>query len=72
MSQFRRGNIVGIDHRFFAKVVFPDGQFSLVEPLGADLEIGDVISGNLWSLGGEELFNETKGERFSAFIQDHS
>ena len=50
-----------------------EGQRMWFEPLGGyDIEIDDVISGNLWSLGGEELTNETKNYKMDVFIQDHT
>ena len=67
-----RGVVFQINANFIAKVYFDDGEFSLVEPLGLDLEIGDVLLGNLWELGSCELYDETRDVRFSAFIQDHS
>ena len=50
-----------------------DGHSCWFEPLGSyKIELGDLISGNLWSLGGEELLNTTRGNKISAFIQDHT
>jgi len=72
MDEQYRGVVRSKKPNGIVKVVLDDGQFSIVEPLGEDLAIGDVIVGNLWSLGGEELYNETQDVTFSAFIQDHS
>ena len=50
-----------------------DGHRCWFEPLGSyKLELGDLISGNLWSLGGEELLNVTRNCKMTAFIQDHT
>lgn len=50
-----------------------DGQRCWFEPLGDyDIEVDDIVTGNLWSLGGEELFNETKGYSMSVSMEDHT
>ena len=54
---------------FFA-VKVDGGDYTIVETLGGDVEGGDVISGKLHSLRGEDLYNETQRVRLSAFIQD--
>ncbi|TGL59508.1 hypothetical protein [Leptospira sarikeiensis] len=47
------------------------GEYSIVEVLsGISIEVGDKISGNLESLGGEDLLHES-GEVFGGFIQDY-
>jgi hypothetical protein len=47
------------------------GDYTVVENLSSlDLEIGDVISGELHSLGGKELMHVTRDRLFSVFIQD--
>jgi hypothetical protein len=54
-------------------VEIDDGQRCWFEPLGGyDIEVGDVIEGNLWSLGGEELINRSKGYTMSVFMEDHT
>jgi hypothetical protein len=35
------------------------------------IEIGDVVTGNLWSLEVLELFNETRGHAMKVFMQGH-
>ena len=48
-----------------------DGDYSVLELLGGfSPEIGDVISGQLDNLGGEEVRNLTQGEVWDVFIQD--
>ena len=53
-------------------VLTADGAFTLIEPLGDDLEIGDAVS---WAgdrpLGHDTLNNHTRGERYEVFFQDH-
>ncbi|MED4581864.1 hypothetical protein P9578_03625 [Brevibacillus choshinensis] len=45
--------------------------FSIVEVLENTMpELGDIISGEIESLGGETLYNETKKETLEVFIQD--
>ena len=48
-----------------------DGDYSVLELLcGCSPEIDDVISGQLDSLGGEEVRNLTQGETWDVYIQD--
>jgi hypothetical protein len=35
------------------------------------VEIGDVVTGNLWAYGSQELFNTTKSRPFKAFMEGH-
>lgn len=45
--------------------------FSVLELIGGySPEMGDVISGELENLGGEEVQNITQGETWDVFIQD--
>ncbi len=37
----------------------------------ATVEIGDIVRGNLWSYGGQENFNETKGRSIRVFMEGH-
>jgi hypothetical protein len=67
-----KGTVALINPRngFFVVQVEP-GDFTVVEMLGGcSIEVGDVVSGNLRSLGGEDLRNETQRETMSVFIQD--
>ena len=46
---------------------------SIIELLGGyKVEIGDEIKGNLYSLGGEEVYNISKEEETNIFIQSIS
>ena len=48
-----------------------NGGFSVLELIGGySPNLGDVISGNLEQLGGEEVSNLTQGEKWDVFIQD--
>jgi hypothetical protein len=50
-----------------------DGQQSWFEPLGDyDIEVDDEISGDLWTLGGEDLVNKTKDYTMSVFMEGHT
>ena len=45
--------------------------YSVLELIGGyDPEIGDVLTGNLYSLGGETILNMTQDESWDVFIQD--
>jgi hypothetical protein len=35
------------------------------------IEIGDVVTGNLCSIGGQELMNKTRGCKMKVFLQGH-
>ena len=55
----------------FIAVETDSNEFSVFELLGGyDVEIGDVISGDLKSLGGETVINKTQSEEMDVFIQD--
>ena len=34
-------------------------------------EVGDIVTGNLWSYGGQELFNSTRGCKIRVFMEGH-
>lgn len=67
-----KGIVTMIDHRKqFLAVKLDSDEYSIVEVLEVESpELGDVLSGNLESLGGETLLNLTKGEEIEVFIQD--
>ena len=47
-----------------------NGTFSVLELVGGySPEMGDVLSGALENLGGEEVLNITQGETWDVFIQ---
>lgn len=54
----------------FVAVRTENDEYSIVELLGADVEVGDTVSGKLEHLGGEILVLQRTGERISVFIQD--
>ena len=44
-----------------------------IEPLGPyAVDIGDIVTGNLWALGKSDLHNITKGYTMRAFIKGHT
>lgn len=45
-------------------------EYTSFEPLNHDIELGDVISGNLESLGSKTWLNETKHEHIDVFVED--
>ena len=54
-----------------AVILTENDEFTTVEVLGDyNIDIGDIILGNLESLGGETFYNETKMERFNVFVQE--
>ncbi|MEK0315056.1 hypothetical protein [Cohnella sp. 56] len=64
--------IVYLEYRrlgFFA-VQTEDDDFTVIEALGEPPSLGDILIGELHSLGGERLFNETTKEEIDVFIQD--
>ncbi len=55
----------------FIAVEIDGNEFSVIELLGEyGVEIGDVISGNIESLGRETVINKTQLEEMDVFIQD--
>ncbi|MHB1011956.1 MAG: hypothetical protein ACYC37_03505 [Desulfobacteria bacterium] len=67
-----KGRVVAVNQRKgMILVETTDGECSLVELLGGyDVNTGDVIEGDLESLGGEMLRNVTSKEKMSVFVQD--
>jgi exosome complex RNA-binding protein Rrp4 len=48
-----------------------EGQYSVIELLGEySPEVGDIVSGNLESTGGETLRNVTQRQDWNVFIQN--
>lgn len=52
------------------KVQFDGERIAIVELLGTEVEIEDILIGNFTSLGGEILLNKTQGKKIDVFIQD--
>ena len=68
-----RGTITAINRaRGMYAVALDDGSFTVFELLDShELEIGDIVSGNLQSMGGETLINETQSrEVFEVSVQN--
>lgn len=67
-----KGTVTMINPRKqFMAVKMPSNEYSIIEVLEMEMpELGDVISGELESLGEETLFNVTKGESIEVYIQD--
>lgn len=67
-----KGKVYLINHnKGWIAILTENDQFSIVEVLEMFLpDIGDIISGNLESLGGETLFNVTQKENMDVYIQD--
>ena len=38
---------------------------------GHAIEVGDIVQGDLWSYGGQELFNSTRGCKVKVFMEGH-
>jgi len=66
------GKVRAINHKKgLIAVETSSGDLSLIELLGGyEVEIDDVISGSLESLGCEEVINKTQDEEMSVVIQD--
>jgi len=54
-------------------LVLEDGHSCWFQPLGGyDIEVDDIVTGDMWSLGREEFFNATKGYEMNVFVQGHT
>jgi hypothetical protein len=48
------------------------GQVCWFDPLDeSKVEIGDVVTGNLWAYGGQQLYNTTKRQTIRVFMEGH-
>ncbi len=67
-----KGTVVWIDpnNSELIKVRTENEIISLIELLGHEVEIGDIITGNLEDLGREDLYNVTQHEELDVFIQN--
>ena len=67
------GTVVLVNQRkgFFAvEVGAGSGDFTVVELLDScEVAVGDIVSGDLHSHGGEELMNKTQRQSMSVYIQ---
>ncbi|MBO8169332.1 MAG: hypothetical protein H0Z35_09145 [Thermoanaerobacteraceae bacterium] len=67
-----KGTVAIINHKIgWIAVLTENNNFTIAEVLEYSLpELGDIISGNLESLGSETFYNNTKEEEFDVFVQD--
>lgn len=67
-----KGSIIDINRRNGMHAVrMEDGTCTVFEMFDShEAECGDVVTGNLQTLGSETLTNETQQEEFDAIIQD--
>ena len=67
-----KGSVIEINQRKGMILVDTgDSEYSLIELLGDyDLEIGDLLEGNLQSLGGEKVMILPSRREMHTFIQD--
>jgi hypothetical protein len=68
-----RGTVQHINPvRGMVAVLTDDGDYSIVELIGDEVEIGDVVS---WTgdtpLGGDTLVNHTRNEKLDVYFQNH-
>lgn len=65
------GKVYIINHQMeWIAILTESGSFSIAEVLGKPPELGDIVLGDLESLGGETLYNRTTNEKIDVFIQD--
>lgn len=66
-----KGKVVLMNpRRGMAALMTEDGDYTSFEILGSDLELGDILSGNLEALGGETWYNETQLEEVDVYVED--
>lgn len=56
--------------RGMAALITENDEYTSFELLGHDIEVGDVITGDLESLGGETWYNQTQMEEIEVFVED--
>jgi len=68
-----KGDVVQINQqRGMVAVLTDDGEYSIIELLGDDVEVGDVLRWNGdYPLGGEMIKNLTQGISMEVFFQNH-
>ena len=54
----------------FIKVQFDTERIAIIELLGAEVNINDILEGNFTNLGGEKLFNKTQKQEIDVYIHD--
>jgi uncharacterized protein YkvS len=74
-SRERKGRMVGKVSKIEQGSVFVDLGKGLrcwfAQLTDHSIEIGDSVMGDLWSFGGQELHNTTRGYRMKVFIEGH-
>lgn len=66
-----RGPVIGLsrDRRFAA--IHTESGHAVVELIGScDVQLGDIVAGDLEMLGGGSLWNENRREAVDIFVQD--
>ncbi|WLE95986.1 MAG: hypothetical protein QTN59_15030 [Candidatus Electrothrix communis] len=56
--------------RGMASLITVNEEYTTFVSLGHHVDIGDIISGDLESLGGETWYNETQMEGIDVFVED--
>lgn len=65
-----KASVIAINTKKGFVAVSTENGITVFELLGGyEVEIGDVISGNLDSLGGETFINETQSEEMDVYVQ---
>ena len=65
-----KAKIIAVNFKKGFVAVSTGGGITVFELLGGyDVEVGDVISGDLESLGGETFVNETQSEEMDVYVQ---
>ena len=69
-----KGQVVEINQmRGMAAILTEDGDYSILEMLGDEVESGDSISWQgSYPLGSETITNHTQGRTMSVYFQNHS
>ena len=65
-----RAKVIAVNYHKGFVAVETDGGITVFELLGGyNIQIGDIISGNLESEGSEIFMNETQKEKMDVFVQ---
>lgn len=64
------GRIVFVNHKREMAALLTDGGYTVFELLGSEVDAGDVITGDLESLGRETWQNATKKEKIDVAVED--
>lgn len=66
-----KGEVIRINsnNREMITVKTENSSIVVIELIGHEVELGDIISGNLEDLGGEILYNLTQEEKLDVYIQ---